>query len=86
MFDQIMSDRELEILALLAKGYSNKLIAQKLCIEPCTVSSHVYNAALKISDYISEGKNTRVRLARWYFEKFLKGRKNKKQEQVNERN
>ena len=70
MFDQIMSDRELEILALLAKGYSNKQIAQKLCIEPCTVSSHIHNISYKISDFAADANNTRVRLARWYFEIF----------------
>ncbi len=75
MSEQIMSDREFEILALLAKGYSNKQIAQKLCIEPCTVSSHIYNISGKISDYLADAVNTRVRLARWYFENFLKTNK-----------
>ena len=72
MFDQIMSDRELEILALIADGYSNTQIAKKLFIEPCTVSSHIHNISCKISDFMPDGDRARVRLARWYFENYLK--------------
>lgn len=72
MIDELMTDRELDVLALLSAGYGNKQIAQKLCIESCTVSSHINNISLKLCDFMPDGDRTRVRLARWYFENYLK--------------
>lgn len=73
-----MSKRELEILDLISSGYTNKQIAEMLNIATYTVASHLFNIALKISDFMPDAENTRVRLARWYFENYLKGGNNEK--------
>ena len=57
-----MTKRELEIIALIADGQSNKEIAQRLNIATHTVKSHVHNimekltlhSRLQISAYINE--------------------------------
>ena len=43
-----LSGREREILGLLANGYSNPEIAQRLFISPETVRTHVRNAMTKL--------------------------------------
>jgi HD-GYP domain-containing protein (c-di-GMP phosphodiesterase class II) len=43
-----LTSREVEVLGLLARGYSNKQIAQRLVITPKTVSNHLQNTYLKI--------------------------------------
>ncbi len=45
----LLSDRESEVLKLVAKGYVNKEIAQKLCISPATVGTHIKNLYRKLS-------------------------------------
>ena len=48
--DEVMlSDRETEVLQLVAKGYVNKEIAQKLGISPTTVGTHIKNLYRKLS-------------------------------------
>lgn len=44
-----LSDRESEVLKLLAQGYVNKEIASKLAIGPSTVSTHVKNLYRKLA-------------------------------------
>jgi LuxR family maltose regulon positive regulatory protein len=44
-----LTDREVEILALLAKRYSNKEIAAELVISPATVKRHTINLYKKLS-------------------------------------
>jgi HD-GYP domain-containing protein (c-di-GMP phosphodiesterase class II) len=44
-----LTPRELEVLRLLARGLSNKQIAERLCIAPKTVGNHVEHVYLKIS-------------------------------------
>jgi len=43
-----LTAREVEVLSLLARGHSNKQIAQKLFVTPKTVSSHVEHIYMKI--------------------------------------
>jgi DNA-binding CsgD family transcriptional regulator len=43
-----ISDRELEVLALLSAGRSNKQIAQQLQVSPNTVKTHVANLFAKL--------------------------------------
>lgn len=44
-----LSEREAEVLQLLAKGYVNKEIALKLSISPATVGSHIKNLYRKLA-------------------------------------
>lgn len=45
----LLTPRENEVLALITGGYSNQKIANKLCISPHTVRTHVYNIYKKIN-------------------------------------
>lgn len=45
----LLSDRETEVLKLVAKGYVNKEIAQKLFISPATVGTHIKNLYRKLA-------------------------------------
>ncbi|SET02382.1 two component transcriptional regulator, LuxR family [Oceanobacillus limi] len=45
---QLLSDREKEVLTLIAKGYSNKEIGEKLVISVKTVESHKSNLMEKL--------------------------------------
>ena len=44
----ILSDRELEILQLIAEGWSNRQIADYLYLSPHTVKNHVHNILKKL--------------------------------------
>jgi DNA-binding NarL/FixJ family response regulator len=44
----ILSDRELEILQWVAEGWSNRQIADHLCLSPHTVKNHVHNILKKL--------------------------------------
>ena len=46
--DSRLTKRELEILALIDQGLSNKEIARRLCIELPTVKNHVHNVLEKL--------------------------------------
>jgi HD-GYP domain-containing protein (c-di-GMP phosphodiesterase class II) len=43
-----LTSREVEVLGLLARGYSNKQIAQRLVVTPKTVSNHLQHIYVKI--------------------------------------
>lgn len=54
-----LSLREREVLCLIAKGYTNQEIAQKLFISPHTVKNHVSRIYQKI------GMDDRTKVALW---------------------
>jgi len=45
----LLTDRQVEILALIAVGSTNDEISDKLCISPNTVKTHLYNIFKKIN-------------------------------------
>lgn len=46
---KILTQREIEIISLLAIGYKNDEIAKKLCISTHTIKTHLYNIYKKIN-------------------------------------
>ncbi len=45
----VLTQRETEILTMVAVGAKNDKIADKLCISPHTVKTHIYNIFKKIN-------------------------------------
>ncbi|CAG7641789.1 Oxygen regulatory protein NreC [Paenibacillus solanacearum] len=62
---ETLSDREKEIVALIAKGYSNKEIAEQLVISVKTVETHKSNVTEKL------GLKTRPELVKYALKKGL---------------
>ncbi len=60
-----LTPRELEIAALVARGRSNKAIADELVISPATVARHVANIMAKL------GFRTRAQIAVWIADRGL---------------
>ncbi|MFS8524967.1 MAG: response regulator transcription factor [Limnochordales bacterium] len=54
-----LSARELEVLCLIAKGYTNQEIARRLFISPHTVKNHVSRIYQKL------GMDDRTKVALW---------------------
>jgi predicted ATPase/DNA-binding CsgD family transcriptional regulator/tetratricopeptide (TPR) repeat protein len=54
-----LTPRELEIVALIAKGHSNRAIGEDLVISPATAARHVANIMLKL------GFSSRAQIAAW---------------------
>jgi DNA-binding NarL/FixJ family response regulator len=48
MNESELSEREQEVLSLLAAGYRNKEVADKLSVSPKTIKSHIYNIYQKL--------------------------------------
>jgi DNA-binding NarL/FixJ family response regulator len=68
-FMKDLTERELEILNLLAQGNTNQGIAQILCIDIKTVAHHLNNIYSKLkADNESDQKHPRVSVARIYLE------------------
>ena len=66
-----LTKRELEVLGLMAKGYSNPEIEKELFISKATVSTHILNLyrKLEISEYNKLGGSVyRVRAVLKFFE------------------
>ena len=62
--NHLLTNRELEVLSLMAKGYSNKEIAEELFITEATVITHIRHLyqKLEITEYRGHGGATfRVR-------------------------
>lgn len=49
LVDQRLTRREREILSLVARGLSNKELAERLCIEVATAKNHVHNILEKLN-------------------------------------
>ena len=54
-----LTSREREVVALIARGYSNKAIADELVISPATAARHVANILAKL------GFTSRTQVAWW---------------------
>jgi len=68
-FLKLLTNREMEILSLLAKGYSNASIARSLYIDLKTVEHHINNMYSKLKTGIDfDQKHPRVSAARLYLE------------------
>jgi ATP/maltotriose-dependent transcriptional regulator MalT len=71
MANHLLTNRELEVLALMAKGYSNTQICNELFITQATVLTHICRLyqKLEISEYKGHGGAAyRVRAVLKYFE------------------
>lgn len=55
--DELLSAREIEVLALVARGFDNAKIARELCISPSTAKNHLSHVHAKL------GINNRVQAA-----------------------
>lgn len=67
----LLTKRELEVLSLMAKGYSNSEIEKELFISKATVLTHICRLyqKLEISEYKSHGGSEyRVRAVLKFFE------------------
>ena len=62
-----LTARELEIVQLVAHGYTNAQIAERLCVTKWTVKFHLVNAYRKL------GVSNRTQAARYLFEHGLSG-------------
>ena len=66
-FMELLTDREMELLSLLAQGYTNQGIAASLCIDIKTVAHHLNNIYSKLKeDTDLDNKHPRVSVARLY--------------------
>ena len=58
--DQLLSQRELEVVALVAAGHANRAIAERLFLSPRTVEKHVEHVMDKL------GVGSRAEIAAWH--------------------
>lgn len=62
----LLTPRQLEVLALIAEGRSNPAIADLLCIQPKAVEKHVGAIFTRLGLYHGEGYDPRVVAALLY--------------------
>ena len=68
-FMKLLTPRELEIMSLLAEGYTNTAMADVLCIDIRTVQHHIENMYSKLrAEECFDGKHPRVSATRLYLE------------------
>ena len=66
---KLLTPRELEIMGLLAEGYTNTYMADALCIDIRTVQHHIENMYGKLrAEECFDGKHPRVSATRLYLE------------------
>ena len=66
---KLLTPRELEIMGLLAEGYTNTYMADALCIDIRTVQHHIENMYSKLrAEECFDGKHPRVSATRLYLE------------------
>jgi DNA-binding NarL/FixJ family response regulator len=63
-----LSDREYELLGLMARGYSNSGIAAELYLSPKTVETHVRSIFMKLGLPPADGEHRRVRAVLMYLD------------------
>jgi DNA-binding NarL/FixJ family response regulator len=56
----VLTEREREVLALIAEGLSNKTIGERLYLSPKTVEAHISQIFLKLDLRYAEGQHRRV--------------------------
>ncbi|HEY90233.1 MAG TPA: response regulator transcription factor [Dehalococcoidia bacterium] len=68
-FMKLLTPRELEVMGLLAEGYTNTSMADALCIDIRTVQHHIENMYSKLrAEECFDGKHPRVSATRLYLE------------------
>ena len=61
--NRLLSRRQREIVALLAEGLPNRLIAKRLGVAPATVSNHIFAASIKVGINVK----CQVGLVSWHY-------------------
>jgi DNA-binding NarL/FixJ family response regulator len=56
----VLTERERDVLALIAEGLSNKTIGERLYLSPKTVEAHISQIFLKLDLRYAEGQHRRV--------------------------
>ncbi len=57
-----LTDRQRQVAELVAAGYTDKVIARRLGITPCTVRAHIFKLARKFR--VAGDRDSRVMIAR----------------------
>jgi len=56
----VLTEREREVLALIAEGLSNKAISERMYLSPKTVEAHISQIFMKLDLRTAEGQHRRV--------------------------
>jgi DNA-binding NarL/FixJ family response regulator len=55
-----LSERERQVLELMAEGWANHAISERLCLSPKTVETHISNIFVKLDLGATESGHRRV--------------------------